>query len=100
MPTINAFAALQRDGQLEPWSFDRRELRPRDVAYDVMFCGICHTDLHSIGPWGQHFPLVPGHEVIGRVTEGALVLDLRCLEDEAGFIATLRDLPTGLHAVP
>jgi uncharacterized zinc-type alcohol dehydrogenase-like protein len=36
---------------------------------DVLFCGICHTDLHFIGPWGQEFPLVPGHEIVGRVTE-------------------------------
>jgi uncharacterized zinc-type alcohol dehydrogenase-like protein len=36
---------------------------------EVLFCGICHTDLHSIGPWGQAFPLVPGHEMVGRVTE-------------------------------
>ena len=71
---INAFAAMQRDGTIEPWSYPRRTLRPGDVAYDVLFCGICHTDLHAIGPWGQHYPLVPGHEVIGRVTEvGAAV---------------------------
>lgn len=65
----NGFAAMQRDGELTPFAFSRRTLRPHDVAMEVLFCGICHTDLHSIGPWGQEFPLVPGHEIVGRVTE-------------------------------
>lgn len=63
------FVALDRDAALTPFNFSRRTLRPHDVAMDVLFCGICHTDLHSIGPWGQEFPLVPGHEIVGRVTE-------------------------------
>ncbi len=67
--TISAHAALDRDGQLEPWSFELRDLRPGDVAYDVLYAGICHTDLHMVGPWGRHFPMVPGHEIVGRVTE-------------------------------
>ena len=65
----HGFAAMERDGPVLPFDFDRRALRPGDVALDVMFCGICHSDLHSIGPWGQEFPLVPGHEMVGRVTD-------------------------------
>lgn len=65
----HGFAAMARDGQLQPFAFSRRTLRAQDVAMDVLYCGICHTDLHSIGPWGQEFPLVPGHEIVGRVTE-------------------------------
>jgi uncharacterized zinc-type alcohol dehydrogenase-like protein len=64
----HGFAAMERGGPLVPFEFERRPLRPRDVALDVLFCGICHTDLHMIGPWGQEFPLVPGHEMVGRVT--------------------------------
>ena len=57
-----------------PRSFERRAPRAHDVALDILFCGICHTDLHSIGKWGQEFPIVPGHEIVGRVTEtGAAV---------------------------
>ncbi len=63
------FAAMERGGPLVPFAFSRRPLRARDVALDVLFCGICHTDLHMIGPWGQEFPLVPGHEMVGRVTQ-------------------------------
>lgn len=64
----HGFAAMERGGSLVPFAFERRALRRSDVALDVLFCGICHTDLHMIGPWGQQFPLVPGHEMVGRVT--------------------------------
>lgn len=67
--TVKAYAALERGGPLTPWSYEQRDLRPHDVRFDVLYCGVCHTDLHSIGPWGQNFPLVPGHEMVGRVTE-------------------------------
>lgn len=73
----HGFAAMERGAPIVPFDFMRRALRPHDVALDVLFCGICHTDLHAIGPWGQEFPLVPGHEMVGRVTEiGAEVSDL------------------------
>lgn len=67
--TVEGFAALERNGPITPWSFEQRDLRPHDIAYEVLFCGICHTDLYSTGAWGHNFPLVPGHEVVGRVTE-------------------------------
>lgn len=63
------YAAMERNAQLVPWSFQRRTPRPQDVALDILFCGVCHTDIHSVGKWGQEFPLVPGHEIVGRVTE-------------------------------
>jgi uncharacterized zinc-type alcohol dehydrogenase-like protein len=66
-PTIG-FAALERNGTLVPFNFERRALRPHDVALDILYCGICHTDLHKMGKWGQEFPLVPGHEIVGTVT--------------------------------
>ncbi len=73
----HGLAAMERNGPLVSFDFTRRSLRPHDVALDVLFCGICHTDLHMIGPWGQAFPLVPGHEMTGRVTEvGAAVTGL------------------------
>lgn len=65
----SGYAALERGGPVVPFSFERRQLRPRDVALKITFCGVCHTDLHSIGKWGQEFPLVPGHEIVGEVTE-------------------------------
>ena len=48
----------------------RRALRPQDLAFEVLYCGICHSDLHTIknDRGTAVFPLVPGHEIIGRVT--------------------------------
>jgi uncharacterized zinc-type alcohol dehydrogenase-like protein len=75
---VHGYAALERNGPITPWEFELRAPRANDVVFDVLFCGICHTDLHSIGPWGQEFPLVPGHEMVGRVTAlGAEVTELQ-----------------------
>jgi uncharacterized zinc-type alcohol dehydrogenase-like protein len=64
-----AFAAFD-SGALRPFSFERREPGPRDVRIDVLFCGVCHSDLHTArGEWsGTTYPCVPGHEIVGRVT--------------------------------
>lgn len=67
--TTKAYAALQRGGPMVPWSFERRKPRPTDVAVKILFCGVCHSDIHSMNHWGQEFPLVPGHEIVGEVTE-------------------------------
>jgi alcohol dehydrogenase (NADP+) len=69
MTEVTAFAALESGGRIEPWTYEQRAARPSDVRIEVQYCGICHTDLHMIGPWGQSFPMVPGHEVVGRVIE-------------------------------
>ena len=68
MRTAQGYAALERHGAVMPWTFERRDLRPTDVALDIHFCGICHSDLHAIESWGQEFPLVPGHELVGVVS--------------------------------
>lgn len=64
------YAAKDRTGHLEPYWFNRRELGPHDVEFEVKFCGICHTDYHLIrGEWpGAIYPMVPGHEAAGVVT--------------------------------
>jgi uncharacterized zinc-type alcohol dehydrogenase-like protein len=53
-----------------PHSIDRRAPGPKDVALDILFCGVCHSDLHTArGDWpGTQYPCVPGHEIVGRVT--------------------------------
>jgi uncharacterized zinc-type alcohol dehydrogenase-like protein len=65
------YAAQSRETPLTPFSFDRRTLRPNDVAMEVLYCGVCHSDLHQArNDWGwSSYPLVPGHEIVGRVTE-------------------------------
>ncbi|MFZ5520082.1 MAG: NAD(P)-dependent alcohol dehydrogenase [Pseudomonadota bacterium] len=64
------YAAQTKGAPLTPWTFERRELRAGDVAMEVLYCGVCHSDLHQVrDDWGGSiFPMVPGHEIIGRVT--------------------------------
>ncbi len=65
------YAAQSAVSPLAPFAFERRALRGHDVLMEVLYCGICHTDLHqSRNDWGFSFyPLVPGHEIVGRVLE-------------------------------
>jgi uncharacterized zinc-type alcohol dehydrogenase-like protein len=69
MKTVG-YAARSATTPLSPYDFERRALRPDDVAMDVLYCGVCHSDLHQArNDWGwSQYPLVPGHEIIGRVT--------------------------------
>jgi len=64
------YAARSAAAPLERFAFTRRELRPDDVLIDVRYCGVCHSDIHTVrGDWGpQSYPLLPGHEVLGRVS--------------------------------
>jgi uncharacterized zinc-type alcohol dehydrogenase-like protein len=69
MPTVKGYAAPRAGAPLTPFTFDRRDVRPGDVAIDILYCGICHSDIHaSRGEWGEAlFPMVPGHEIVGKV---------------------------------
>jgi len=65
-----AYAAFAADSPMSPYSFDRREPGPDDVAMDILYCGVCHSDLHTArSEWGPAtYPCVPGHEIVGRVS--------------------------------
>lgn len=65
-----AFGALSSNGPINAMMIERRALQRDDIAIDVLYCGVCHSDIHMIrGEWGeQPFPMVPGHEFVGRVT--------------------------------
>ncbi|MFD1142377.1 NAD(P)-dependent alcohol dehydrogenase [Larkinella insperata] len=69
MIATKGYAAQTKDSGLAPWNFDRREVGAHDVQFDIIYCGVCHSDLHQIkGEWGgEIFPMVPGHEIVGRV---------------------------------
>ena len=70
MIQVNGYAAQQAKAPLTLYSFERREPRDHDVAIDIQYCGICHTDIHQVrNEWGAStFPMVPGHEIAGVVT--------------------------------
>ncbi|KAJ6743135.1 ALDEHYDE REDUCTASE [Salix viminalis] len=65
------WAARDQSGLLSPFKFSRRETAENDVAFKVLYCGICHSDLHMAkSEWGvTQYPLIPGHEIVGIVTE-------------------------------
>jgi uncharacterized zinc-type alcohol dehydrogenase-like protein len=78
MSSAKAYAAAAATSPLTPFSFERREPTPNDVQIDILFCGVCHSDLHTArGEWGgTTYPCVPGHEIVGRVVKvGAGVKD-------------------------
>ncbi|SEK99611.1 uncharacterized zinc-type alcohol dehydrogenase-like protein [Stigmatella aurantiaca] len=71
MPTTPAYAAPSAKAPLAPFSVERREPGPHDVLIDIHYCGVCHSDIHQArDEWGGAiFPMVPGHEIAGRVAQ-------------------------------
>jgi uncharacterized zinc-type alcohol dehydrogenase-like protein len=69
MPATAAWGATAPDSGLAPLTIDRRALRDEDVAIDITYCGVCHSDLHvARNDWGRsNYPFVPGHEIVGTV---------------------------------
>ncbi|ALN73993.1 NAD(P)-dependent alcohol dehydrogenase [Aureimonas sp. AU20] len=65
------FACTEAGAPMKPWSFERRDLREDDVRIEITHCGVCHSDIHQArNDWGwASYPLVPGHEIVGRVAE-------------------------------
>ena len=70
MPSSKGYAASDTRSPLAPFSFTRREPGATEIAVEILYCGVCHSDLHMArNEWGQSiYPLVPGHEIVGRVT--------------------------------
>jgi len=73
MPEVKAYSANSQTSPLAPTNIPRREPTERDVEMQILFCGICHSDLHAVrDEWNEFtptvYPIVPGHEIVGRVT--------------------------------
>ena len=70
MSSVKAYAALDNSSPLVPHTIERRMPKPHDVQIQILFCGVCHSDLHFVkNDWGMStYPLVPGHEIVGKVT--------------------------------
>src|SRR5690349_3013797 len=69
MIATKGYAALDANSPLTSFSFERRAPGPRDVQMEILFCGVCHSDLHQVrNEWGNSiYPMVPGHEIVGRI---------------------------------
>ncbi|MCC6287977.1 MAG: NAD(P)-dependent alcohol dehydrogenase [Chitinophagaceae bacterium] len=67
---VKAFGSTSATEPLHEMTINRRTVQPHDVEFEILYCGICHSDLHSVhNDWGgTTFPIVPGHEMVGRVT--------------------------------
>lgn len=71
MTPAKGYAAQSAKDQVAPFSFERRDPGPNDVQFQILYCGVCHSDLHQVrNEWGNSiYPMVPGHEIVGRVTK-------------------------------
>lgn len=102
MPRIKAYAAQSATTPLAPFDIQRRDPGPDDVHIQILFCGVCHSDLHTArGEWrGTLYPCVPGHEIVGRVVAvGSEVQKFKvgdlagvgCMVDSCGHCAPCRE---------
>jgi uncharacterized zinc-type alcohol dehydrogenase-like protein len=68
--STKAYAAQSASTPLSEWSIERRSPKPHDVQLEILYCGVCHSDLHTArNEWGgTKYPVVPGHEIVGRIT--------------------------------
>ena len=86
MSTVTAYAATTPTGPLAKTTVQRRDVGPHDVRFDIHFAGICHSDIHPVrAEWGQpRYPVVPGHEIAGIVTEVGSEVDKYSVGDRVG----------------
>lgn len=102
MIDVKAYAALSAEKPLEPFKLDRREPGADDVEIKILYCGVCHSDIHTArNEWGGSvYPVVPGHEIVGKVTRvGDQVTRFKvgdtvgvgCFVDSCGHCASCAD---------
>jgi uncharacterized zinc-type alcohol dehydrogenase-like protein len=102
MSQVKAYGAKDSKAALAPLTIERREVTESDVKIDILFCGVCHSDIHTVhDDWGgTKYPSIPGHEIVGRVMEvgenvtkykaGDLV-GVGCLIDSCGTCESCKD---------
>jgi uncharacterized zinc-type alcohol dehydrogenase-like protein len=68
---VKAYGAASKEADLQEMIIDRRSIQPKDIEIEILFCGVCHSDLHTTrNDWGgTKYPAVPGHEIVGRITK-------------------------------
>ncbi|MEZ0366539.1 NAD(P)-dependent alcohol dehydrogenase [Mycobacterium sp. pUA109] len=101
MSTVSAYAATSATGPLTKTTITRRDPGPHDVAFDIHFAGICHSDIHTVkAEWGQpNYPVVPGHEIAGVVTAVGSEVTKYKVGDRVGvgcFVDSCRECPSCL----
>ncbi len=101
MIPVKGYAAPKAKIPLEPFKFERREVGPSDVQIEILFCGVCHSDIHQVrDEWGGSiFPMVPGHEIVGKITQVGDKVTRFKVGDSAGvgcFVDSCRHCPSCL----
>jgi len=96
--TAKAFAAQSPTSGMAPFTLQRREPRPQDVQIEILYCGVCHSDIHQArDEWGGSiYPMVPGHEIVGRVIKTGNHVNKFKAGDLAGvgcFVDSCRECP-------
>lgn len=102
MTLVKAYAAQKADLPLGPFNLERRAVGETDVQIEILFCGVCHSDIHTVrNEWGATiYPIVPGHEIVGKVTQvGAKVTKYKigdtvgvgCFVDSCGHCHNCND---------
>ncbi len=68
--TVKAYGTESKNADLGEMTIERRQVTPKDVEIEILYCGVCHSDLHTArNDWGgSMYPVVPGHEIVGRIT--------------------------------
>ena len=99
---VPAYAAPSAGAPLERTEIDRRPVGPNDVLIAIEFAGVCHSDIHTVrGDWGpQPFPVVPGHEIVGKVVEVGSDVSRHAVGDRVGvgcFVNSCRECPACLR---
>ncbi len=86
MKKVNAYAAKDTDAPLAPFQLDRRDVGEHDVEIEILFCGVCHSDIHTArNEWGgTMYPVVPGHEIVGKVSNVGSKVNLHKVGDTVG----------------
>lgn len=96
MIPVKGYAAQAPTTPLSPFRFERRELGPKDILIDILYCGVCHSDIHQArDEWGGSiFPMVPGHEIVGRISKVGSAVTRFKIGDSAGvgvFVDSCRE---------
>lgn len=70
MLKVSGFGAVNANSAIEPINFERQDVGPKDILINIMYCGVCHSDIHMArSEWGLSvYPIVPGHEIVGRIS--------------------------------
>jgi D-arabinose 1-dehydrogenase-like Zn-dependent alcohol dehydrogenase len=71
MIQVSGYGALNATSSIAPIEFERRELGEKDILIDILYCGVCHSDIHMArSEWGPSvYPIVPGHEIVGKISQ-------------------------------